>query len=127
MGFEFYNGVFNVMFVVVFAFIVGVFLFIIISSIVRARKNSKSPRLTVEATVVSKRIDVSHSTHTHAGQLNGAAYHTTTSTTNYVTFQFESGDRMEFLIDGSEYGLLVEGDKGKLTFQGTRFIGFERI
>lgn len=127
MGFGFYNGVFNVMFVVVFAFIVGVFLFIIISSIVRARKNSKSPRLTVEATVVSKRIDVSHSTHTHAGQLNGAAYHTTTSTRNYVTFQVESGDRIEFLTDGSEYGLLVEGDKGKLTFQGTRFIGFERI
>ena len=39
----------------------------------------------------------------------------------------ESGDRMELEMAGSEYGLLVEGDNGKLTFQGTRYLGFERI
>ncbi|MBS7029426.1 MAG: DUF2500 domain-containing protein [Faecalibacterium prausnitzii] len=44
----------------------------------------------------------------------------------YVTFQVESGDRMELEVDGSDYGMLVEGDIGKLSFQGTRYLGFER-
>ena len=49
-----------------------------------------------------------------------------TFTTYYVTFQVESGDRMELTVDGSEYGMLVEGDIGKLSFQGTRYLGFQR-
>lgn len=53
-------------------------------------------------------------------------YHTTISTTYYVTFQVESGDRMEMSVSGSEYGTLAKGDKGKLTFQGTRFLTFNR-
>ena len=44
----------------------------------------------------------------------------------YVTFQVESGDRMEFCVPGKEYGMLAEGDTGKLMFQGTRYLGFER-
>lgn len=32
---------------------------------------------------------------------------------------------MEFTVEGSEYGMLIEGDHGKLTFQGTRYLGFE--
>ena len=54
--------------------------------------------------------------------MSGAhGYHTAISTTYYVTFQVESGDRMEMSVSGSEYGTLAEGDKGTLTFQGTRF------
>ena len=49
-----------------------------------------------------------------------------TTSTYYVTFQFESGDRMEFSVDGSEYGLLAEGDTGNLCFQGTRYLSFKR-
>lgn len=33
---------------------------------------------------------------------------------------------MEFSVGGSDYGLLAEGDIGKLSFQGTRYLGFER-
>ena len=36
------------------------------------------------------------------------------------------GDRLELPVDGSDYGLLVEGDTGKLSFQGTRYLGFQR-
>lgn len=49
-----------------------------------------------------------------------------TFTTYYATFQVESGDRMELEVDDSDYGMLVEGDTGKLSFQGTRYLGFER-
>ena len=52
--------------------------------------------------------------------------HTTSSTWYYATFEFESGDRMELGVSGSEYGMLAEGDSGKLTFQGTRYLSFER-
>lgn len=44
----------------------------------------------------------------------------------YATFEVESGDRMEFPMQGKVYGLMAEGDRGKLTFQGTRFLEFER-
>lgn len=33
---------------------------------------------------------------------------------------------MEFSVSGSEYGMLVEGDQGKLSFQGTRYLSFQR-
>ncbi|MEG2144477.1 MAG: DUF2500 domain-containing protein, partial [Oscillospiraceae bacterium] len=37
-----------------------------------------------------------------------------------------SGDRMEFSVSDQEYGLLAENDMGVLTFQGTRYLGFQR-
>lgn len=77
------------------------------------------PRLTVEATVTAKRTQVSY--HHDA---NGPSH---TSTRYYVTFQVESGDRMELPVSGPEYGMLAEGDRGRLTFQGTRYLGFERL
>ena len=43
-----------------------------------------------------------------------------------MTFQVESGDRIELNVSGPEYGMLVEGDRGDLSFQGTRYLGFER-
>ena len=33
---------------------------------------------------------------------------------------------MELHVMGNEFGMLIEGDFGKLTFQGTRYLGFER-
>jgi hypothetical protein len=49
------------------------------------------------------------------------------ATTNYyVTFQLENGERLEFLVKGTEYGMLSESDHGRLSHQGTRYHGFER-
>ena len=48
------------------------------------------------------------------------------STWYYATFQVESGDRMELSIPDRDYGYLVEGDRGSLAFQGTRFLSFSR-
>ena len=48
------------------------------------------------------------------------------STTYFATFEVESGDRMELKVSDKEYGMLAEGDIGKLTFQGTRYKSFER-
>ena len=117
-GFDFGFGMFGVMFTLMFILVFGIFIVTIVRGIGQWNKNNNSPRLTVVATVVSKRTNVSHHHHDH---------HTHHSTSYYVTFQVDSGDRMELHMTGQEYGMLVEGDKGNLTFQGTRYLGFERI
>ena len=123
MGYGMGFGMFGVMFTIVFVLAIGTFIVTAVQGIGRWNKNNNSPRLTVPATVVAKRTNV---TRHHHGGTNGHHHHHT-STNYYVTFQVESGDRMELEMAGSEYGLLVEGDNGKLTFQGTRYLGFERI
>jgi hypothetical protein len=120
----FFIGGFDTMFGLVFILIIFIFIIAMIKAIGQWNKNNNSPRLTVAATVVTKRIDVTH--HHHGDMGNGIGNHMTTSTVEYVTFQFDRGDRMEFQVDGREYGMLVEGDYGRLTFQGTRYLGFER-
>ncbi len=122
-----YPDIFEIMFMLVFVFVIGVFVVNIVRGIRQWNKNNNSPRLTVDASVVAKRINVTHHNHGNAGDASGMhGYTTTSSTSYYVTFQVESGDRMEFHVDGSEYGMLVEGDLGKLSFQGSRYLKFER-
>ena len=116
-------GMFNIMFTIVFILVIGTFVVMLVKGISEWNKNNHSPRLTVPATIIAKRTNVSR--HRHGGANSHHHYHT--STTYYVTFQVESGDRMEFHISGQEYGLLIEGDHGNLSFQGTRYLGFERI
>ena len=121
MGFGF--GLFGVMFSLAWILFAVIFIVMLIRIIGQWNKNNHSPRLTVDATVVAKRADISR--HHHNGVNDHHHYHN--STDYYVTFQVESGDRMELHMAGHEYGLLIEGDKGKLTFQGTRFLNFQRV
>ena len=110
---------------IVFLVVIGIILTMAVKGIIIWNKHNHSPRLTVDAVIVSKREDVSGHSHNMVGNSTGIhGYHTYTS--YYVTFQFDSGDRLEFSIEGTEYGMLAEGDRGKLTFQGTRYLGFER-
>lgn len=122
-GYGFGFDMFSIMFTIVFIIVIGTFIVTAIRGISQWNKNNNSPILTVPATVVTKRTNV---TRHHHGGANGHHHHHT-STTYYVTFQVESGDRMEFHVSGAEYGMLAEGDNGRLTFQGTRYHGFERI
>lgn len=117
-------AVFEIMFTLVFVIVIGVFVVAAVKGFSQWNKNNHSPRLTVPVTIVSKRADVSH--HHHHNHNGTGMHHTTTSTTYYVTFQVESGDRMELQVADHEFGLLVEGDRGMLSFQGTRYQGFER-
>ena len=117
-------AIFPIIFSLMFLLIFGMVIFGLVKGISQWNKNNNSPRLTVPATVVAKRTNVSHHHHNHG--VDHVGHHTSTSTSYYVTFQVESGDRMELHMAGNQYGLLVEGDRGKLTFQGTRFLSFER-
>lgn len=123
-----WGGGFDLMFSIVFVLVVGMFAVTMIKGIGEWHQNNQSPRLTVDAVLIGKRQKITHHNHPNAGDATGAhGFHTSVSTSYYVTFQVESGDRMEFLIGSRDYGLLAEGDRGRLSFQGTRYLGFERF
>lgn len=111
----FWNGGFTLMFFLPFGIFLCFFLFVAIRGLRQWGKNNRAPRLTVPARVCAKRTAISHA------HRNGS-----TMTSYYATFEVESGDRIELHVSGEEFGLLVEGDWGKLHFQGTRFLGFDR-
>ena len=111
MFFGWFDFLFPILFIAVFGLAFGTIASTLIKNGRQNRKNNASPRLTSEATVVSKRTHV-WGDHAH--------------TTYFATFQFESGDRLELEIPRDRFGYLVEGDNGKLHFQGTRFLDFER-
>ena len=105
---------FGILFPIVFFMVLGTFIMTIAKGLSTWNKNNHSPRLTVEAAVTAKRIHVTHHRHANAGDVSGAHGFTDTSSTKYfVTFQVE-------------YGMLADGDTGRLSFQGTRYLGFER-
>ena len=107
-------SLFPVLFFAVFILVFGVILTTLLRNVRRWRQDNASPVLTVPAKITGKRTQVSGGRNTMA------------ATCYYATFEVESGDRLEFWVSGREYGMLAEGDHGKLTFQGTRYKGFER-
>lgn len=109
---------------VVFVLVIGIIIFSVIKGIGQWRYNNKQPVLTVLAKVVTKRADIS--SHNHPAPGNHEMHNSYSDTTYFATFEVESGDRLEFQVDDREYGVLVENDIGKLTFQGTRYLEFRR-
>ncbi len=108
----------EVMFYMMFFLVMSVFIVTFVRMIGEWIKNSNSPRLIVDATVVAKRDQMHRHTSSNGHSHRSYSYH--------VTFQFDSGDRLELRVPSHEFGLLVEGDTGKLTFQGTRYLSFDR-
>ena len=120
-GFGVTFSIMQVIMLLVFVLVLGSIIVTLIRGVGEWNKNNQSPKLTVPATVVAKRSDV-HRYPVSTGKVQ--TMHT--STYYYATFQVESGDRMEFEISDMEYGMLAEGDRGMLTFQGTRYLNFRR-
>ena len=90
-------------------------------------RNNNSPRETVNARVVTKRMKVSgHGTTMMRTDTTMNRMGSSTYTRYFVTFELENGGRVELGVKDSEYGMLAEGDQGLLTYQGTRYIGFEQ-
>ena len=122
-GFGVMSGIFPLLALAIFI----LFAVTLVKGAAQWSKNNNSPRLTVACVIVDKRTETTTHQTPVAGDASGAlGYHTTTNTTHFVTFQVESGDKIEFTVSGSEYAQLAEGEQGKLTFQGTRYLGFER-
>ncbi|MGG3942279.1 DUF2500 domain-containing protein [Peribacillus psychrosaccharolyticus] len=114
--FRFFNSGFEPFFLVFFiitALVIGFFLFMVVGSIRQYSFNNKQPQVTTQARVLTKRTKVS-----------GGSGDSSASTWYYITFETVNGDRKEFQVKGQEYGMLVDGDPGTLSYQGTRYRGF---
>ena len=111
LGFGMFDMMVSILFPVMSLFIFGMVIATFFRNFKKEKENDRAPVLSVDATVVTKRT---HVWGDHA------------RTNYFVTFQVESGDRMELEIDRDKFGYLVENDRGKLTFQGKRFLEFQR-
>lgn len=121
MMFDLFFSLFPLLWLAMFVLIFATLISSLVKSAKQKRKDDASPRLDVHAKVVAKRTDVSYHRHHHQNH-----HHTTTSTHYFATFEVDSGDRMELEMDGPDYGMLMEGDQGTLSFQGSRYLGFVR-
>jgi hypothetical protein len=99
---------------VVFAIVMAAFLYNVMNGIRRRSFNNNQPLESESAVVKSRRTNV----------VRGS--NDTTRTDYFVTFELENGDRMEFEVKPEAFGQLVEDEQGKLSYQGTRYLGFER-
>ncbi|MCF0117318.1 MAG: DUF2500 domain-containing protein [Bacilli bacterium] len=106
------------LFTIFFLFVFGIILFSIIYSfgkhVKEKKKNDNSPILDINATAVDKRE-----------KINGGQ-HCQVQVRYYVTFEFDNGERCELEVKSYDYSMIVKGDEGTLSFQGTRFLSFDR-
>ncbi len=98
-----------------FVFVIGMIAYGMISSYNTHLENQNSPVQNTPVKVVGKRSEVS-----------GGGGNFSTTTSYYLTFEFESGDRIELGVKGKDFGMIAEGDIGVLNFQGTQFNSFTR-
>lgn len=88
---------------------------VVVKGLKRKAYNDSQPQLTVQAQAVAKRTRVS-----------GGGRNTHARTYYYITFEFDTSSRHELQVEGDVYGMVIEGDRGRLTFQGDRFFAFDR-
>jgi hypothetical protein len=113
------------LFTIVPVFIGGVFVIVIGTITLKAAQgvaewshNNSQPVLSIAARVVGKRTATSGQVSPNAGGQVSTSY--------FATFELASRERLEFSLYGKDFGLLAEGDEGILTYQGTRYKGFQR-
>jgi len=97
-----------------FVIVIGIILLTIIMKIVIWNKNNHSPKLAVNARVIAKKTAI-----------HGGGEHRAYSD-YFVTFEVDNGNRLELEVKDREFGMLIEGDVGELTLQGTRYLSFVR-
>lgn len=86
-------------------------------AISRSIETNRSPLETAQATVVRKKKTTDFS-------MVGDCM--STETIYIVTFETSDGACREFRVPRREFDLMVEGDQGYLSFQRSRYRGFER-
>lgn len=99
--------------ILIFLFVTVIVLFTLYKIISTIIKDKNSPIESIHAKIVSKRTNTSN-------------FNNDITTWYYVTFEFNLKERKEFQVNAQDYGILVEGDEGVLTYQGTSFKSFER-
>ncbi|KWX72653.1 hypothetical protein AMQ84_25550 [Paenibacillus riograndensis] len=99
----------------IFLVVISVFAYVIIKGLRIWLSNNASELEIRMGTAVAKRTEVW-----------GGSGDSRANTDYFVTFEFEDFSRKELQVSGQKYGTIVEGDRGELLFQGTRFKAFDR-
>ena len=126
-SFGFGGGISPVM-TILFAVFAAILIVVIGRGLYVWMKNNSAPQETAGARITAKRMKVSG----HGGTMmtNRVSamnmLHSSTHTEYFVTFELENGRRLELGVKDPDYGMLAEGDRGRLSWQGTRYLGFER-
>ena len=92
----------------------GVFIVLCLDNVITWYKNNHAPIEVVHAIVCDKKRNMT---------LNGLS---ATLNTFYASFRLENGEVKEFPIDSVAYYGLEEGQSGELTYQGSRFLRYDR-
>lgn len=119
-GMDFFGGM-PIIFAIFFFAILTFIIILMVIAALNYKKNASSPILEQHAKVASKRSEVIGDSN-----MNNNSSFDDTYTRYYVTFETDAGQRMELAVSGREFGMLVEGDRGKLTYQGEWFKKFDR-
>ena len=106
------------------ALIVGAILFALLRGLYIWNKNNHSPRVTEEAEVYTKRQDFS--TFTNRSRNTQFGSYRSIRVRYFVVFQTKNSGAVKLKVSSDDFDMLREGEKGLLTFQGTRFLGFEK-
>lgn len=112
----------NMMIYVVPVFFLIVFillLFFISKGMQESTENNLKPVIPVSVLIVSKRVAISHN-HNSPSRVNA------TIPRYFIGVQYTNGEMQEFVVSGIDYEVIETGAKGVLSFQGSKFIDFER-
>lgn len=104
---------FSIFFVLLALLVVSGFLYVIIRGLKMWVSNNNSEILKKRCTIVDKRTEVW-----------GGSGESSANTNYYITFELDDRSRIELQIPANRFGLMVVGDQGELTYQGTRFKDF---
>jgi len=105
----------------VFAAILGTAAYQLIKKTRQSSRDDSLPVLTALATVSGTRTN----TITQPADIN-PKYKVEPSTKFFATFRLQAGQSLEFELSNVQFAPLAEGQQGTLTFQGTRYLGFEK-
>ena len=108
----------------VFWIIGGLIAAVILCSAVYAlyvwNKNNHAPVKTAEVEVYTKRQDFSRFRHS----IGTFGHYHSMYVRYFVTFMTANDGPVKLKVKSRDFDLLREGEKGTLTFQGTRYLGF---
>ena len=80
-------------------------------------RNCRKKRDCIYCKIVGRRVHVENNRKSNEGDV---------ITKYYMTFETSEGRRLELQVSGKQYGLCMQGDEGQLTFQGIRYVSFQR-
>jgi Protein of unknown function (DUF2500) len=105
----------------VFAAILGTVAYQLIRKARQSSRNDALPVLTAPATVSGMRTN----TIAQPADIN-PKYKVEPSTKFFARFRLHDSQSLEFELSNEQFAPLAEGQQGTLTYQGTRYVGFEK-